>query len=144
VLSSAKYRRVPQDVKADILRLVQDELVPITVGPLTVQTLANAFFNHPLKPVILSSDHGKEQEAKALANVRGITISRSRPRAPWENGDQESFCGKFTLDFGDPDRFKILGEPVAAIYRATWEYNHTRIHSGLGTPPAAFAERVAA
>src|SRR5262249_12509197 len=45
---------------------------------------------------------------------------------------------------GAPDRFKTLGELVAEIYRAMWEYNHTRIHSALRMPPAAFAEKLAA
>ena len=42
----------------------------------------------------------------------GIVISRSRPGCPWENGYQESFCDKFKVDLGDPNRFKTLGELV--------------------------------
>ncbi|MBU6500272.1 MAG: integrase core domain-containing protein [Patescibacteria group bacterium] len=73
-----------------------------------------------------------------------ITISRSRPGCPRENGYQESFYGKFKVDFGDPNRFRTLGELVAAIYRTIWEYNHTRIHSALKMPPSVFAEKMAA
>lgn len=80
-------------------------------APLTVQTLANALFHHP-KPIIFHSDNGREYDAKVFVNILdecGITISRSRPSSPWENGYQESFYGKFKVDFGDPNRFKTLG-----------------------------------
>jgi transposase InsO family protein len=113
---------------------------------LTVQTLANALLHHP-KPAILHSDNGKEYEAKAFIAILeecSIAISRSKPGCPWENGYQESFYDKFKVDFGDPDRFRTLGELVAEIYRTMWEYNHTRIHSALRMPPAVFAERLAA
>ena len=115
-------------------------------APLTVQTLENALFHHP-SPEIFHSDNGKEYEAKVFENIlraSGITISRSRPGCPWENGYQESFYDKFKVDLGDPDRFKTLGELVAEIYRTLWEYNHTRIHSALKMPPAVFAEKIAA
>lgn len=113
---------------------------------LTVATLANALFHHP-KPAIFHSDNGREYEAKAFIGILeecGVTISRSKPGCPWENGYQESFYDKFKVDFGDPNRFDSLGELVAEIYRTAWEYNHTRIHSVLRMPPAAFAEKLAA
>jgi transposase InsO family protein len=115
-------------------------------APLTVQTLANALFNHP-RPFIFHSDNGSEYEARvfiAMLEQYGITISRSRPGSPWENGYQESFYDKFKMDLGDPNRFKTLGELVAEIYRTAWDYNHTRIHSALSMPPSVFAERSAA
>ena len=80
----------------------------------------------------------------AMLEDCGITISRSRPGSPWENGYQESFYDKFKIDFGDPNRFTTLGELVAEIYGTLWQYNHTRIHSVLKMPPAAFAEQLAA
>jgi len=112
---------------------------------LTIQALANALLHHP-KPAIFHSDNGREYEAGAfiaLIEEWGITISRSRPGCPWENGYQESFYDKFKVDFGDPNRFKTFGELVAAIYLTIWEYNHTRIHSALKMPPVVFAERMA-
>lgn len=113
---------------------------------LTMQTLANALFHHP-RPTIFHSDNGSEYKAKAFIERMeecGITISRSRPGAPWENGYQESFYGKFKVDLGDPNRFATLGELTAEIYQTLWRYNHTRIHSALKMPPAVFAETVAA
>ena len=115
-------------------------------APLTMATLANALFHHP-RPMIFHSDNGREYGAKvfvAMLERYGITISRSRPGSPWENGYQESFYGKFKMDLGDPNRFKTLGELVAEIYRTAWEYNHTRIHSALRMPPSVFAEKIAA
>lgn len=112
---------------------------------LTVQTLANALFHYP-KPAIFHSDNGREYEAKTFVKILdecGITISRSRPGCPWENGYQESFYGKFKVDLGDPSRFETLGELVAEIYNTIWAYNHTRIHSALKMPPAVFAEQLA-
>lgn len=111
-----------------------------------MQTLANALFHHP-KPVILHSDNGREYEARIFIDVLegcGITVSRSKPGCPWENGYQESFYDKFKVDFGDPNRFETLGELVAEIYRTLWEYNHVRIHSILRMPPTMFADKLAA
>ncbi len=113
---------------------------------LTVATLANALFHHP-RPLIFHSDNGSEYEAKvfiAMLEQYGITISRSRPGSPWENGYQESFYDKFKMDLGDPNRFKTLGELVAEVYRTAWDYNHARIHSALKMPPSVFAEKLAA
>lgn len=134
-----------------IIDLFTRRLMGIHVGTrkgsaLTIQTLADALFHHP-RPTIFHSDNGREYEAKAFIAILeryGVTISRSRPGSPWENGYQESFYGKFKMDLGDPNRFRTLGELVAAIYRTAWEYNHTRIHSALRMPPAVFAEKIAA
>lgn len=115
-------------------------------SPFTMQTLANALFHNP-RPIIFHSDNGSEYKATAFIDTLedcGITISRSRPGSPWENGYQESFYDKFKVDLGDPNRFRTFGELVAEIYRTMWEYNHTRIHSALKMPPAVFAEKIAA
>lgn len=50
---------------------------------------------------------------------------------PWENGYQKSFYKGFKLDLGDLNRFKTLGELVAAVYQT---YNQKRIHSALKLP----------
>lgn len=128
-------------------RRLMDAQVAVRKGAaLTIATLAHAIFNHP-KPVILHSDNGSEYAARTYINLleaSGITVSRSKPGCPWENGYQESFYDKFKVDFGDPNRFETLGELVAEIYRTMWEYNHERIHSAFRMPPAAFAEQLAA
>lgn len=133
---------------ATVLDIFTRQVVGVSVAkrkgaPLTVQALWNALLSHP-RPEIFHSDNGREYEATSFIGVLeqcGISISRSRPGCPWENGYQESFYGKFKLDLGDPNRFETLGELVAEIYRTIWVYNHTRIHSALKMPPVIFAHK---
>ncbi len=64
-------------------------------------------------PAIFHSDNRREYEARVFVGVLerlGIAISRSHPGCPWENGYQESFYDKFTVELGDPTRFMTLGE----------------------------------
>lgn len=116
----------------------------------SVQLTLSAFMNAIMttaRPVIFHSDNGSEYNAKmfieALETV-GVMISRSAPGCPWENGYQESFYDKFKIDFGDPNRFKTLGELVFEIYQTIWKHNNTRIHSVLKMPPMQFAIQAAA
>jgi putative transposase len=133
---------------ATVIDLFTRQIVGLAVSlrrgaPLTIQALWNALFHYP-RPEIFHSDNGREYEAKAFVAVLedvGSRISRSHPGCPWENGFQETFYGKFKVDFADPHRFESLGELVAEIYRMVWVYNHTRIHTMLKMPPAVFAEK---
>jgi len=110
---------------------------------LVLQSLFSALAHHP-RPLIFHSDNGREYDSRVFRNALnelGILISRSAKSAPWENGYQESFYSQFKVDFGDPSRFKTLGELVYEIHRLVWDYNHRRIHSVLKMPPLLFAER---
>lgn len=110
---------------------------------LTIQALSMALLHYP-RPLIFHSDNGKEYIAHAfigILNEFGVQISRSTPGCPWENGYQESFYGKFKVELGDPNRFRLLGELVAEIYKTIWTYNNTRIHSALKMPPKVFARQ---
>jgi putative transposase len=123
-------------------------VVGIAVGTrggtaLVLQALGNAVLAHP-RPAIFHSDNGKEYDAwafKEIISELGISISRSKPGCPWENGYQESFYDKFKVDLGDPNRFKTLGELVAEIYQTVYRYNTSRIHSALKMPPQRFADQ---
>ncbi len=44
-------------------------------------------------------------------------------------------------EFGDPERFKTLGELVAEIYLTIHRYNTLHIHSALRMAQRQFAER---
>jgi transposase InsO family protein len=94
------------------------------------------------RPLIFHSDNGSEYDSaifiQALETV-GISISRSAPGCPWENGYQESFYDKFKIDLGDPSRFNTLGELVYEIYQTIYKYNYTRIHTSLKMSPVQFA-----
>ncbi len=113
---------------------------------LVLAALMNAILTNQ-RPEIFHSDNGSEYNAdvfiEALTNI-GTMISRSAPGCPWENGYQESFHSQFKVDFGDPARFKSLGELVYEIYQTIYRYNHMRIHSALKMPPQKFADLAAA
>jgi len=108
---------------------------------LVLSALMNAVYSNS-RPMIFHSDNGSEYNSEifieALRNLN-ISISRSKPGCPWENGYQESFHSQFKVDFGDPSRFKTLGELVYEIYQTIYKYNHTRIHSALKMSPVQFA-----
>ena len=108
---------------------------------LVLSAFMNALHDNP-RPEIFHSDNGSEYNSEifvsALENV-GISISRSKPGCPWENGYQESFYDKFKIDLGDPNRFKTLGELVYEIYQTIYRYNNERIHTALRMPPQEFA-----
>ena len=108
---------------------------------LVLSAFMNAIYSNS-RPKIFHSDNGSEYNSdifiRALQKV-GIIISRSAPGCPWENGYQESFHSQFKVDFGDPSRFKILGELVYEIYQTIYKYNNSRIHSALKMPPVQFA-----
>lgn len=97
------------------------------------------------RPKIFHSDNGSEYDSKifieALETI-GVSISRSAPGCPWENGYQESFYDKFKVDLGDPSRFKTLGEFIYEIYRQIYIYNNTRIHTSLKMSPVQFVLKV--
>ncbi len=110
--------------------------------PLVLQAFANAILSNS-RPAIFHSDNGSEYHAKPfrmLLTTLGVSISRSQPGCPWENGYQESFYNQFKVDLGDPNRFASLGELTAVIYETIYRYNTDRIHSALRMSPAQFAQ----
>ena len=112
---------------------------------LVTQALWSALLNNQ-RPTVFHSDNGSEYDSAAFKEILtavGITISRSKPGCPWENGYQESFYDKFKVELGDPNRFETLGELVAEIYRTVHYYNTERIHSAFNMPPREFARRAA-
>jgi putative transposase len=108
---------------------------------LVLSAFMNAIYSNP-RPKIFHSDNGSEYNSEIYINalqMLGIIISRSAPGCPWENGYQESFHSQFKVDFGDPSRFKTLGELVYEIYQTIYKYNNSRIHSALKMSPVQFA-----
>lgn len=122
-------------------RIVGLSIMTTHAVQLVLSAFMNALLNNP-RPKTLHSDNGSEYNSEifieALETV-GISISRSAPGCPWENGYQESFYDKFKIDLGDPSRFKTLGELVYEIYQTVWQYNNERIHAALKMPPQEFA-----
>jgi putative transposase len=112
---------------------------------LVLSAFMGAIYAHP-RPEIFHSDNGSEYNSDLFIGALqklGVMISRSKPGCPWENGYQESFHSQFKVDFGDPARYKTLGELVSAIYWSIYTYNNTRIHTALKMSPNEFAKKVA-
>ena len=90
------------------------------------------------------SDQGSEyasEQVQAWLVSRGTQISMSPKSSPWWNGSQESFFGRFKLDFGDVDRFETLAELLEALYCQLHYHSNIRIKSKLKMSPAAFREK---
>jgi len=134
---------------ATVMDLYTRKIVGISVYTThAVQLVISAFMsaiNSNSRPAIYHSDNGSEYNSQIFINALetvGVSISRSAPGCPWENGYQESFYDKFKIDLGDPSRFKSLGEFVYEIYRTVYIYNNTRIHTSLKMSPVQFALKV--
>jgi len=147
---ASDFTHIPFQGKTVYLATIMDLFTRRIVGlsvmtthavQLVLSAFMNALLNNP-RPKIFHSDNGSEYNSEifieALETV-GISISRSAPGCPWENGYQESFYDKFKIDLGDPGRFKTLGELVYEIYQTIWQYNNERIHTALKMPPQEFA-----
>jgi transposase InsO family protein len=131
---------------ATVIDLYSRRIVGVAVStshatPLVLQAFANAILGNS-RPAIFHSDNGSEYHARpfrTLLTTLGVSISRSAPGCPWENGYQESFYNQFKVDLGDPNRFVTLGEFTAVIYDTIYRYNTDRIHTALRMPPEQFA-----
>lgn len=92
-------------------------------------------------PVWFHSDQGSEYDSdlfRAELAKHGVEVSVSPKASPWRNGAQESFFGRFKVEFGDPDRFDTLPELIEAIHLQVAYYNNERIHTRFRMPPARF------
>jgi hypothetical protein len=58
--------------------------------------------------------------------------------APWCNGSQESFFGRFKVEFGDFDRFDTFAELLEALYDMLHYFSNLRIKTKLKMPPVEF------
>lgn len=85
------------------------------------------------------SEYNSDQFLSELAK-HNIQVSMSPKASPWRNGAQESFFGRFKVEFGDPDRFETLSELIEAIYAFISYYNTERIHTRLRMAPNAFKQ----
>ena len=95
-------------------------------------------------PAWCHSDQGSEydsDEYQRILKAHHIGISMSPKASPWRNGKQESFFGRFKVEFGDPERFETLPELMEAIYRAVAYYNSERIHSWHRATPMNAREK---
>ena len=107
---------------------------------LVVRVLMTAVLGSDTTPTWFHSDQGSEYTSYALTQLlakHGIQASHSPRYSPWRNGSQESFFGRFKVEFGDPARFLTLPELMEAIYAYISYYNTACIHTAHRIPPAA-------
>ena len=73
-----------------------------------------------------------------------IQLSASNKASPWQNGFMERWFGGFKREMGNLSQHKDLAALHEAIAMQIYYYNHQRIHTALGTSPAAYAARLVA
>lgn len=108
---------------------------------LVIEALLMAVEKYGFKPQYIHSDQGSEYrsaEYKELTKDLGIIISMSDKGSPWQNGQMESFFGRFKEENGDLNRFELLVELIEYIYMQVYYYNNERIHTSLGMSPVKF------
>lgn len=94
-------------------------------------------------PQHIRSDNGPEFIATALRawlKVSGVGTLYIGPGAPWENGFNESFNGRFRDELLNGELFTSLQEAKVVTEDYRLAYNHRRPHSSLGyLTPAVYA-----
>ena len=92
-------------------------------------------------PQWLHSDQGSEYASARVRNwllSHNVSISMNPKGSPWCNGSQESFFGRFKVEFGDFERFDTYAELLEALYEQLHYFTHDRIKTKLRMSPAEF------
>ena len=85
-------------------------------------------------PAFLRSDNGPEFVSKAILewlSAAKIDTALIDPGKPWQNGDNESFNGKFRDECLSMAWFRSRAEARVLIELWRWHYNDVRPHSSL-------------
>ena len=93
------------------------------------------------KPKWLHSDQGSEYASEGVSmwlQAQGITISMNPKGSPWCNGSQESFFGRFKVEFGDFERFDTYADLLEELYSHLHYFSNIRIKTKLKMAPAQF------
>jgi len=70
----------------------------------------------------------------------GIAISMNPESAPWRNGSQEPFFGRFKVELADMDRFDTWSELLDELYQQLMDLTFQRIKTELRMSPAKFRQ----
>lgn len=94
-------------------------------------------------PLWFHSDQGSEYASSAVRSFldsRGVSISMNPKSAPWCNGSQESFFGRFKVEFGEFNRFDTYAELLEELYQQLHYFTFERIKTKLKMSPAEFRQ----
>ena len=94
-------------------------------------------------PEWFHSDQGSEyasNKVQSFLESRGVTISMNPKSSPWCNGSQESFFGRFKVEFGEFDRFETYAELLEELYQQLSYFTFERIKTKLRMSPAEFRQ----
>lgn len=92
-------------------------------------------------PTWFHSDQGSEYAAEEVCSwltTLSIAISMNPKGSPWCNGSQESFFGRFKVEFGDFQRFDTYADLLEEIYSQLNYFSNIRIKTRLKMAPAEF------
>jgi transposase InsO family protein len=92
-------------------------------------------------PVWFHSDQGSEYDSDNIRQwlvAQGINISMNPKGSPWCNGSQESFFGRFKVEFGDFQRFNTYSDLLEELYSQLSYFSNIRIKTKLKMSPAEF------
>jgi len=95
------------------------------------------------RPLWFHSDQGSEYASEKVAAwlaSLGITVSMNPKGSPWCNGSQESFFGRFKVEFGDFGRFDTYADLLEEIYSQLNYFSNLRIKTKLKMAPAEFRQ----
>lgn len=95
-------------------------------------------------PEWFHSDQGSEFNSELVSawlTSRGVKLSNSPKSSPWRNGSQESFFGRFKVEFGDPERFDRLSDLLEELFRMLRYFSERRIKNRLKMSPRQFKEQ---
>ena len=92
-------------------------------------------------PEYFHSDQGSEYASEIIRGWLeglGVKISMNPKGSPWCNGSQESFFGRFKVEFGDFSRFEVLADLLEALYEHLDYFSNRRIKTKLKMSPLEF------
>lgn len=95
----------------------------------------------------MHSDQGSEYlnyKHQELCDKMEIQLSASNKASPWQNGFMERWFGGFKREMGSLAQHKDIAALHEAIAMQIYYYNTKRIHTALGTSPAAYAAQLVA
>jgi putative transposase len=143
-LADGRSFRTLNLVEAFTRQALAQEVDTSLSGTRVVRVLNQAIIRHGV-PAVIRVDNGPEFRSKALdlwAYANGVKLDFIDPGKPTQNGQVESFNGRFRAECLDQEWFGSLRQARAIIEAWRLSYNSQRPHSSLGyVPPNMWAEK---